>query len=46
MGVDRAALYRKIRSLLGLQKSNNKKIVHLVGQDLDKTKKDEEAIVR
>ena len=24
MGVDRAALYRKIRSLLGLQKSNDK----------------------
>ncbi len=45
MGVDRAALYRKIRSLLGLQKSNNKKIVHLISKELDKTKKDEEAVV-
>ena len=45
MGVDRAALYRKIRSLLGLQKSNDKKIVHLISKELEKTKKNEEAVM-
>lgn len=45
MGVDRAALYRKIRSLLGLQKSGDKKIVHLINKEIEKNKKNEGAVM-
>lgn len=34
MGVDRAALYRKIRSLIGIPKVNEKKIVELINNDV------------
>jgi two-component system nitrogen regulation response regulator NtrX len=45
MGVDRAALYRKIRSLLGVQQSGEKKIVHLINRDFDHKKQDEDAVI-
>lgn len=44
MGVDRAALYRKIRSLVGNQKTGDMKIVHLINRDYSQ-QEDEETTV-
>ena len=40
MGVDRAALYRKIRSLIGIPKVNEKKIIELINSDVINKKED------
>lgn len=42
MGVDRAALYRKIRALLGIPKAGDKKIAYLINSDLHQNKKNDE----
>ena len=43
MGVDRAALYRKIRTLFGIPKVGNHKIVNLIHGDISQLKQDDEA---
>lgn len=45
MGVDRAALYRKIRSLFVIPKSGNNKIVSLIHNETSHLTQDDEAIM-